>query len=239
MRPCRRSPQQFEDSDDPGASRSDRDHRGGRKSLGDQHTGRVDLRDRPGHQPGASRLARRASPTGIAYGAGSLWVTNQADGTVSRIDPRARTVEATITVGSGPAGVALGDGAAWVANNLDGSLSRIDVEDNSVTSRTIARGGGAYGVAALGRAVWVSSEHAGTLSRVSTRRFTLLDTVRVGGALLGLAFVGDRLWFTNAAGGSSLHRGGVLTVVEGRWTSTANRPETQRSSTRSTPMDRA
>ncbi len=154
-----------------------------------------------------------ASPTGIAYGAGSLWVTNQADGTVSRINPVARAVEDTITVGNGPVGIAVGDGAAWVANNLDGSLSRIDVEDNSETSRTIARSGGAYGVATWRQAVWVSSEHAGTLSRISTRRFTLLDTVRVGGAPLGLTFVQDRLWFTNAAGGSALHRGGVLTVV--------------------------
>ena len=73
-----------------------------------------------------------AGPTGIAAGAGYLWVTNQGDGTVTRFDPDTYEKDSPVTVGSGPVGIAVGGGAAWVANNLDGSLSRIDVEDLTV-----------------------------------------------------------------------------------------------------------
>jgi peptide/nickel transport system substrate-binding protein len=154
-----------------------------------------------------------SSPTGIASGAGSLWVTNQGDGTVTRFDPDTHVPDPPIKVGQGPAGIAVADGAVWVANYLDGSLSRIDVDDSSVTSRTLAKGGGAYGVAARAGNVWVSNENAGSLMQVTARTFRLSSTLRQAGAPLGLAFVGDDLWFTNAAGGRALHRGGVLTMV--------------------------
>jgi YVTN family beta-propeller protein len=154
-----------------------------------------------------------AGPIGIAAGGGYLWVTNQGDGTVTRFNPETYVADPVVKVGSGPAGIAVGAGAAWVANNLEGSLSRIDVEDLTVTARTLAKGGGAYGVAAHGGNVWVSNEFAGTLMRVTARTFQLAATVPLRGAPLGLGFVGDDLWFTSAAGGSALHRGGVLTLA--------------------------
>jgi hypothetical protein len=51
-----------------------------------------------------------SGPAGIAAGAGSIWVTNGAEGTVSRIDSRSPHVEQTLVVGSSPAGVAYGRG---------------------------------------------------------------------------------------------------------------------------------
>ncbi len=151
-----------------------------------------------------------ANPTGIAYGAGSLWVTNQSEGTVIRLNPQSLRKDATIPVGAGPAGIAFGDGAVWVANSIDGTLSRINVDDHIVTSHTIDPKGGANGVAVDGRTVWVSNQYAGTLSEVDTRRFTLVGTVPTGGAPFGLAVSGDRLWFATASAGTVLHRGGVL-----------------------------
>jgi YVTN family beta-propeller protein len=154
-----------------------------------------------------------AGPTGIAAGAGYLWVTNQGEGTVTRIDPDTHVPDSPIAVGKGPVGISIGEDAAWVANNLDGSLSRIDVEDLGVTSRTLDKGGGAYAVAAHRQDVWVSSQNAGTLMRVTAKTFQLSATVRLNGAPLGLGFVGNDLWFSSAAGGGALHRGGVLRMV--------------------------
>ena len=139
-----------------------------------------------------------AGPTGIAAGAGYLWVTNQGDGTVTRFDPDTHVTDSPIKVGNGPVGIAFADGAAWVANNLDGSLSRIDVENLTVTSRTLDKDGGAYGVAAHDGDVWVSNEYAGTLMRVNADGSRSPTTVPLRGAPLGLAFVGDDLWFTSA-----------------------------------------
>jgi YVTN family beta-propeller protein len=53
-------------------------------------------------------------PLGIAFGAGSVWVANSLDGTVSRIDPQQGNVVATIRVGRRPQGIAVGAGKVWV-----------------------------------------------------------------------------------------------------------------------------
>jgi YVTN family beta-propeller protein len=53
-------------------------------------------------------------PSAIAAGAGSLWVANTDDGTVSRIDPEKRTVTETIELGHRPLGVLVHDDFVWV-----------------------------------------------------------------------------------------------------------------------------
>ena len=67
-----------------------------------------------------------SSPSGIAVGAGAVWVTDNLGQSVSRVDPAVDRVVQTIPVGNGPEGVAVGEGAVWVANSSDGTLSRID-----------------------------------------------------------------------------------------------------------------
>ena len=52
--------------------------------------------------------------SGVAVGAGSVWVTSTIDGTVSRIDPRAAKVVDEIDVGGQPREIALGAGGVWV-----------------------------------------------------------------------------------------------------------------------------
>ena len=80
-----------------------------------------------------------AWPTGIAAGAGYLWVTNQGDGTVTRFHPETHMPDPPLTVGAGPTGIAVTDDAAWVTNNLEGSLFRIDAETLTVTARETGR----------------------------------------------------------------------------------------------------
>src|SRR5439155_24824144 len=47
-------------------------------------------------------IAVGRGPKAVAVGAGSVWVANEIDGTVARIDPRRDVVEKTIHVGSSP-----------------------------------------------------------------------------------------------------------------------------------------
>jgi YVTN family beta-propeller protein len=56
-------------------------------------------------------------PSGIAAGAGSIWVANTLDESVSRIDPESRRVTATTDVGGPPRGLAVGGGAVWVTEH--------------------------------------------------------------------------------------------------------------------------
>jgi YVTN family beta-propeller protein len=83
-------------------------------------------------------------------------VTDTGDGSVSRIDPRSRSVT-TIPVGRAPVGIAYGEGAVWVANSGDGTVSRIDPATGKVV-RTIKVGGSPTGIAAAERLVWVTVE---------------------------------------------------------------------------------
>ena len=57
-----------------------------------------------------------SAPAGIVSEGGRVWVSNGADGTVTRIDVRGGHVDQTLTVGSSPAGIAAGAGSIWVAH---------------------------------------------------------------------------------------------------------------------------
>ncbi len=54
-------------------------------------------------------------PTGLATGAGSVWVASTAAGTLTRVDPDRDTVTATVRVGERPYAVAASPRAIWVA----------------------------------------------------------------------------------------------------------------------------
>jgi hypothetical protein len=57
----------------------------------------------------------RGQPTGLAAGAGSVWVASTAAGTLTRVDPDRGTVTATVRVGERPYAVAASPHAIWVA----------------------------------------------------------------------------------------------------------------------------
>jgi YVTN family beta-propeller protein len=75
-----------------------------------------------------------SGPTAVAYGAGSVWVANNLDGTVSQIDPSANVVRATIPVGSAPNALAVSGKDVWVADEAGQRLVRIDAKKGSVTA---------------------------------------------------------------------------------------------------------
>ena len=54
------------------------------------------------------------APIGVAFGAGSIWVANAGDGTVSRIDPFTGRVVRTIDVGGSPTGIVVVGDEVWV-----------------------------------------------------------------------------------------------------------------------------
>jgi YVTN family beta-propeller protein len=71
-------------------------------------------------------------PVAITAKAGSIWVANRQDGTVTRIAPTGPTSIGTIKVGRAPDAIAAGPKAVWVANGTDGTLSEIDPASDSV-----------------------------------------------------------------------------------------------------------
>ena len=106
-----------------------------------------------------------ATPSHIATGAGSVWVTNADGDNVSRIDLAKREVMQTIPVRSQPSGIAFGNGAVWVANSLDGTVSRIDPATNTVVD-TVSVGNGPASLVSVAGLVWVANTGDGTITRI-------------------------------------------------------------------------
>jgi streptogramin lyase len=52
---------------------------------------------------------------GVSVGSGSVWVANEFDGTVSRIDPMRSEVVQSIETGNRPQGVEAAAGQIWIA----------------------------------------------------------------------------------------------------------------------------
>ena len=136
-----------------------------------------------------------SAPGGIATGAGSIWVTNGADGTVTRIDPHGPHVDQTLVVGSFPAGVAYGAGAVWVANALDGSVSRIDPRANQVV-QTISIGGRPVAVAAGAGAVWVADAGGDAVVALDPGSGVPRRSIRLEDSPGGVAVGFGALWVT-------------------------------------------
>jgi hypothetical protein len=86
--------------------------------------------------PVVARVEVPGNPQRLAFGFGAVWVTN-SNGTVSRIDPGADRVIATIPLpqpGRRPEAIATGAGMVWVAASA-GMVWRIDPAVNQVVGR--------------------------------------------------------------------------------------------------------
>jgi DNA-binding beta-propeller fold protein YncE len=88
----------------------------------------------------------------LVAGSGAVWVANEDNGTVVRVDPAEGVVSRTYDVGGRPSGLALGAGAVWVAS--DAGLARIDTGTDAVESRAL--GGAPRDVTVATNGVWAS-----------------------------------------------------------------------------------
>jgi streptogramin lyase len=134
-------------------------------------------------------------PCGVLAAAGSVWVTDAAEGLLKRIDPSTHRVVSTTRVTQTPCELTYGFGSIWVAGQR-GFLDRVDPSTGRVV-RHLEVGLTSYEpVVAFGR-VWVSNRGSGDISVVDPRsnRVTSVPTpgMSPGGlvALAGYLWVGD------------------------------------------------
>lgn len=94
------------------------------------------------------------APRRMAAGEGALWVTDELEDALWRVDPETFGA-VSIPVGRGPNGVAAGLGSVWVANQLGGTVSRVDPVARRVID-TIEPTPGAEDVVAGAGGIWVT-----------------------------------------------------------------------------------
>lgn len=149
--------------------------------------------------PEAPEITVGASPVNLAFGAGSVWVSNNGGGTVSRIDPAAGRVVATVDVGGAPAAVASGGGSVWVGNFGNSLLARIDPSTDAVAGR-LDLGGQPLGPAvAADGTVWVSN-FDGSIERVAPAGDRVLARIVLGGKPAFTAVAFGLVWSVNQNG---------------------------------------
>ena len=173
-------------------------------SSGSNAVSAVDMSN--GHPSGSVKLA--SSPSGIAYGAGSVWVTSPDQDSVSRLDPRSETLQQTIGVGDDPAGIAYGDGFVWVANSLSNTVSQIDPQKNG--GQQVAKidvGNGPTGVAYGLGSVWVANAVDRTITRIDPLSGVRGKPIAVPAGADALSVGDGAVWVTSISAG-------VLTRVD-------------------------
>ena len=141
-----------------------------------------------------------AQPTGMTYGADSLWTADWGGGTVTRVDPVTHRVVNTIRVGASPAAITFASGAVWVGDFGKAAVYRLDPANNQITATVRLRSNVGGLAAARDGSVWVSEYNGGAVDRIDPSTNTVTQRTRVGGNAEAIAFAAGKTWVTNNRG---------------------------------------
>ncbi len=186
---------------------------GGLGAIQPNHVGMVDLET----NEIVAEVPVGVQPGPVAAGAGSVWVGNLQDRSLTRIDPAERTASGTISLASRtPTGVAVGLGSVWVAHGVLGEVSLVDPQFGQVT-RSIRVAGGAFGspngsVALDKESAWVVFGDS-TLARLDTAGNVLGETL-AREQPAGIVVAGGSVWVTNS-GDATVQRFNPQTFEQG------------------------
>jgi YVTN family beta-propeller protein len=148
-----------------------------------------------GPLPSLGTIPVGRQPTTVAVGDGAVWVANQVGNSVTRIDPRANRVVATVPVSTGVADIAVGRDAVWTGGDRRG-VARV-VRIGSRTNRVVASvpvGSQPTRLAVTDDAVWVTSLVGGTVTRIDPRTNRVVATIRTGGRPVHVAADDRSVW---------------------------------------------
>jgi YVTN family beta-propeller protein len=150
--------------------------------------------------PRTNRLTDRVAvgvfPSAVATGAGFVWVLNQGDTTVSKIDAATRRVVRTIGLAEeanfSGTGLGYGFGAAWASEGSEGTLTRISQWGTESPIRLFPPDASDTLLVATGAgAVWATSYRHSTVYRIDPVTRTRSAWTDVPATPVGIA-VGER-----------------------------------------------
>jgi streptogramin lyase/predicted Ser/Thr protein kinase len=174
--------------------------------------GRVWVADRNGKgiavvNPEGARVYRtglppHSAPLRLAAGAGGLWASSAASGTVRRTDLGTLATDPPIPAGRGPAGLTVAAGLVWVADSRGASVSVVDPSIHQVRD-LIEVGGKPGGIDAGDSTVWVSDTAGGTVQRIGiSSKKVEGEPIQVGPEPGAVAVGGEAVWVANNGNGT-------------------------------------
>jgi YVTN family beta-propeller protein len=138
-------------------------------------------------------------PGPVSAAAGTVWVGNLDDRTLSRLDASTRTPAATVPLGNRtPTGLAATQTAVWVAEGRRGSVARIDPQYNrSVGAVSVAQPSEAGSVAVGGGGVWAVFGDS-TLVRLDSVSGRVSGSGYAGAGPSGIVYTENAVWVSNS-----------------------------------------
>ncbi|MEX2447598.1 MAG: protein kinase [Solirubrobacterales bacterium] len=143
-----------------------------------------------------------APPLRLAVGAGSVWATSAADGTLTAIDPRSRRVVGRPQrLGAGVSGVAYGAGSVWISDPRRGQVLRVRPPEPGVSER-IDVGGRPGAIVVGGGRVWVADDEASGVTAINPKGGRVFKRgIEPHVAPLRLAYGAGAVWTSSASTG--------------------------------------
>ena len=144
--------------------------------------------------PMGSFLPRRCDlPSGVAVGAGSVWIGRNDRQAVVRLDPASGRILASIPVGFRVFNLAADVASVWAVSFEDDMVARIDAKTNAVTLRRSLLHAPA-GVLIADGSVWISRSGNATVDRLDAITGVLQAEIPVGRRPLPIAAAGGSIW---------------------------------------------
>ena len=139
-----------------------------------------------------------ASPAAVTIGGGSVWVANNAGGTLVRVDPDSKKVASRpVLVGESPEYAAFGEGSVWVTSGLGSRVVRVNASTGRL-EKTLIPGIEPSGIAVGAGAAWVADTVEGTVRRFDARTNKQVGRpIKVGAGPEGVAFGAGAVWVAN------------------------------------------
>ena len=134
----------------------------------------------------------------VARCAGSLWVADNDEGVVLRVNPETSAVQARIPT-LFPWPVACGEGGIWVGSNPVG-LRRIDPRTNTIVA-TAHTQDQYVSIAVGGGYAWAADETKGVVYKVDGNG-RIVATYQTGDGARQVSFANGRLWVSNTDAGT-------------------------------------
>jgi len=129
----------------------------------------------------------------------AVWISNKPKDSVTRLDPKANTPSATITVGKNPcSGLVAAFGSLWVPSCGDRALTRVDLKEGKVTVSIPTEVGSSEGSIVAGAgSIWMLTDSKGTLARFDPATNKIVAELYVASGSFGAAFGENALWVTS------------------------------------------
>lgn len=160
-------------------------------------------------------------PRSIVYGSSSLWVANYTSGTVSRVDPVALSVTATITGLATADAITYAFGSAWVSHG--NNVSRLDPATNSITA-TIGMASSSVELVFDGSYVFAKNFGANQTQRIDPTTNTITATYYSTNFSYGLATGSGSVWVATGSATNSIERVDPATMASTATIATAQYP---------------